>query len=158
MMDHRKTNFPMGNQFLNTFSPGDQASRAQRAGLLDGKYRTIDVGYQNNGPSSPLARTFNLEFAQNPLLGASNHFVMTPQHGYRSKPGFDRPQTTIDASAATRLRRGGDYQKNKNEGETSKVQMGTEKRLRQPSASPIGGGAGATDYRNNFTWTVPKYA
>jgi hypothetical protein len=128
---------------------------------MDSKYRTIDVGFMNNAVSSPLGaggRTFNLDAAQNTLAATSNHFVMTPQHGYRTKFGFDRPQTTIDASGISHIRRGADYNKNKYEGENSKIQMGTEKRLRQPSASPIGGGAGATDYRTNFTWTVPKYA
>jgi len=103
-------------------------------------------------------RTFNLDAAQNTLVATSNHFVMTPQHGYRTKYGFDRPQTTVEASAISLIRRGADYNKNKYEGESSKIQMGTEKRHRQPSASPIGGGGGATDYRTNFTWTVPKYA
>ena len=84
---------------------------------------------------------------------------MTPQHGgFRSKAGFDRPQTTIDISTMGRLRGKGEYLSNKHGSENSKIQMGTEKRLRQPSASPIGCGGGATDYRNNFTWTVPKYA
>lgn len=84
---------------------------------------------------------------------------MTPQHGgFRSKAGFDRPQTTIDISAMGRMRGKGEYLRNKNDSENSKIQMGTEKRLRQPSASPIGGGGAATDYRNNYTWTVPKYA
>ncbi len=44
--------------------------------------------------SSPLGaggRTFNLDVAQHNLISASNHFLMTPQHGFRTKAGFDRP-------------------------------------------------------------------
>jgi hypothetical protein len=64
MMDHRKTNFPMGNKYSNEFSPTND-SRAQRS-QLDNKYRTIDVGFMNESVSSPLGaggRNFNLEAA-----------------------------------------------------------------------------------------------
>lgn len=47
-MDHRKTNFPMGNEFSNCFPHNDNNNRLSRANLDSSqtalcKYRTIDV-------------------------------------------------------------------------------------------------------------------
>lgn len=92
MMDHRKTNFPMGNQFSNEF--GSRTSKLQ----IESMYKTIDVGGFNKGPGSPIVSSGkfgNLEAAQNALLSTSN-YAMTPQHGFRTKPGFDRPTTSIE--------------------------------------------------------------
>jgi hypothetical protein len=48
MMDHRKTNFPMGNDFFNCFPDNNNNNQMSRTNLDSsqlalGKYRTIDV-------------------------------------------------------------------------------------------------------------------
>jgi len=42
MMDHRKTNFPIGNEFSNCFQPKVSRANLDSQTAL-GKYRTIDV-------------------------------------------------------------------------------------------------------------------
>lgn len=54
------------------------------------------------------------------------------------------------------IRSKNDYLRIKNEGENSKIQLGNERRT--GLGTPMGGGGGSTDYRNNYQWTVPKFA
>lgn len=44
MMDHRRTNFPMGNEFTNCFQDNNAQSRTNLNSQANlGKYRTIDI-------------------------------------------------------------------------------------------------------------------
>ena len=57
MMDHRKTNFPIGNEFSNCFQ--DKVSRANLDSQTAlGKYRTIDV---NMSEADLIKRTSDIE-------------------------------------------------------------------------------------------------
>lgn len=95
------------------------------------------------------------------LVAASNR-----QATLHKKSLNDRPMTAGDSSiqSYSRLRGRQEYLKFKYEGENSKIVLGTDGVRGGVSraggvGSRLGSPAlGATDYRQNFTWTVPKYA
>ncbi len=77
------------------------------------------------------------------------------------KEGFDRRPVTAQESmmAVAKLRNRSEYFNNKKDGETSKIQLGNERRpVVQRHGTPLSGHGAATDYRSNFQWTIPKFA
>ena len=159
MMDHRKTNFPMGNEFSNYF-PAD-SQQLSRTNIISqsnlAKYRTIDVNQSETDLPRKLDEQQNVPSA----IPQGAHFSQTTKHGsqqsnYRVKLGFDRPGTAQDQmTTVNRLRNVSEYRHNKRDGERSKIQMGDERRAKQGTPSNNGSN---TDYRSNFQWTVPKFA
>lgn len=115
MMDHRKTNFPMGNEFSNCFQ-----NRLSRANLDSqtalGKYRTIDV----NMSEADLKRTSEIEspIKQMQMVSQTTKNATV----YRVKSGFDRPGTAQDSMQAVyKFRNRAEYLHNKRDGEKSKI-------------------------------------
>ncbi|TNV84623.1 hypothetical protein FGO68_gene559 [Halteria grandinella] len=147
MMDHRKTNFAMGNE--NEFSRVNRLKHAQ--------FRTLD-GHRYSSSPSPFDRQSNEDYKpslesvlqhQHQLLSTSNRLASS---SLGRKHELSRPGTAENSmSTVGRLRQRGEYMRFKNEGESTRIVLGSEKRRGQAAM-------GDTAYRTGYQWTVPKYA
>jgi hypothetical protein len=148
MMDHRKTNFAMGNE--------NEFSRVNR--LKNTQFRTLE-GHRLSSPS-PFEKLSNEDYKpsiesvlqhQQQLLSTSNRLASS---SLGRKHELSRPGTAENSmSTVGRLRQRGEYMRFKNEGETTRIVLGNEKRRHIAN-----GGMAETAYRTGYQWTVPKYA
>lgn len=81
------------------------------------------------------------------LLKTSNHFARPGTAGIQGNSSMRSQTPTLQGNRKS-------YFKNKLEGEQTRIVFGNESR----DSTRLLGGRGATDYRTNYQWTVPKFA
>ena len=121
MMDQRKTNFQMGQDYMNQ---SDSFA----------KFNTLEM----QSPAKDDSRAS--------LLDTSNRFARPGTAGIQGNASIRSQTPTLQGNRRS-------YFKNKLEGEQTRIVLGNESR---DSARLLG--RGATDYRTNYQWTVPKFA
>ena len=81
----------------------------------------------------------------NRLMSKTIDFAVAPEN---EEGGDNQSPRELQQHLYRQLRGKGEYRKNKYEGENAKFTMGSSDRKR----------GSTTDYRQSFTWVVPKYA